>query len=407
MRSTYFREPDKAYESNLVADFYGSGLKPRHIWIWGKYVGDGGLIPLVAVLNTFEYGYPPFIWESTETEDWPGLSGTVLNKALGKLAVFDKNIWSIKFYPEGVGAGSTFEATQSAMLKAGLIAPDWVDDSNKTGFSIVDYRFIRTLSRDWPLEIDYTFYNSALIDADFHMRWSQEVLLQTLEFLKSRLNQAFGPPSEDSLDLDRSQTTTVWDIGPHSTVRLEFDWNERPDLRLRLFLWDSPEYLAWTPPPFHPEDYKPKDIKSVKITLERTPCLGTCPVYKLTVHGDGLIEYEGERYVKEVGKRIGRVGPDKILELLQEFARARYFSMRDSYEISSIFDVPWANTSFSIDGRTKSIPHYFGDHAAPEELRHLEDRIDDIVNIKQWIGDEKFREYIWRERPVEPTNPLP
>ena len=43
------------------------------------------------------------------------------------------------------------------------------------------------------------------------------------------------------------------------------------------------------------------DYASLVITLERTACFGTCPIYKLTVYGDGRVEYEGERFVTVTG----------------------------------------------------------------------------------------------------------
>ena len=45
----------------------------------------------------------------------------------------------------------------------------------------------------------------------------------------------------------------------------------------------------------------PEELKDVIITLERTECFGTCPVYRLTVHGDGRVVYEGIRFVEVEG----------------------------------------------------------------------------------------------------------
>ncbi|HWO34087.1 MAG TPA: DUF6438 domain-containing protein, partial [Candidatus Acidoferrum sp.] len=38
----------------------------------------------------------------------------------------------------------------------------------------------------------------------------------------------------------------------------------------------------------------PKDLTSVSVALRRTACYGTCPVYAVTIHGSGLVEYLGE-----------------------------------------------------------------------------------------------------------------
>jgi hypothetical protein len=38
----------------------------------------------------------------------------------------------------------------------------------------------------------------------------------------------------------------------------------------------------------------PKDLRSVSVTLKRTACYGTCPVYSVAIHGNGLVEHLGE-----------------------------------------------------------------------------------------------------------------
>src|SRR5258708_6582282 len=35
------------------------------------------------------------------------------------------------------------------------------------------------------------------------------------------------------------------------------------------------------------------ELNQIVVRLERTGCYGNCPAYKLTIHGDGRVEYEG------------------------------------------------------------------------------------------------------------------
>ena len=44
-----------------------------------------------------------------------------------------------------------------------------------------------------------------------------------------------------------------------------------------------------------------------KIMLERWGCFGTCPVYKLSISGDGSVVYQGKAYVSSRGVHKGRV----------------------------------------------------------------------------------------------------
>ena len=124
----------------------------------------------------------------------------------------------------------------------------------------------------------------------------------------------------------------------------------------------------------------------VIITLERTPCFGFCPVYTLNIHGDGTVVYEGKDFVKIKGHAEATISQEEIEQLVAEFEKVDYFSLHDSYTERTITDAPSVITSITIDGRTKTIEHYHGDFSTPEELTRLEDRIDEIINIDQWIN---------------------
>jgi hypothetical protein len=51
-----------------------------------------------------------------------------------------------------------------------------------------------------------------------------------------------------------------------------------------------------------------------------------------------------------------------------------------------VTDLPYAITSITIGGQTKTVNHYYGDDSAPQQLTDLESKIDEIVNSKQWTG---------------------
>ena len=121
------------------------------------------------------------------------------------------------------------------------------------------------------------------------------------------------------------------------------------------------------------------------ITLERTACFGTCPVYSLTIKGDGTVVYVGEDHVQTKGVKETAISIGDVNQLVLEFEKADYFSLNDSYTSFGISDMPSANTSISIGGKTKAIKHYLGDRSAPKQLTELENKIDEIVNSAQWI----------------------
>ena len=50
-----------------------------------------------------------------------------------------------------------------------------------------------------------------------------------------------------------------------------------------------------------------KDQVVTKITLERTACFGSCPVYKVTIFNDGTVRYKS----RHLGSRKGTVDDNK------------------------------------------------------------------------------------------------
>jgi hypothetical protein len=132
-------------------------------------------------------------------------------------------------------------------------------------------------------------------------------------------------------------------------------------------------------------------------TLERTACYGFCPVYKVTIFRDGVVEYDGEQFVKVQGRATGHLGARQLAELDALFQQNGYLQLASSYQKQTVTDLPSAFTSYSpAPGRTKSVKHYLGDWSAPEALTRVEEGIDRIVHIEQWIGTLEERQHLPR-----------
>jgi hypothetical protein len=137
--------------------------------------------------------------------------------------------------------------------------------------------------------------------------------------------------------------------------------------------------------------YSEKDLKTAVITLKRTPCFGACPIYSVTIYGNGTVVYEGERFVKVTGKRTHRISKASVRELVDEFFRIGYFSLRDEYvsvknpdgTVTQVTDLPSRDTSITIGTRAKSVHNYYG---GPESLARLERKIDKISGVAKYVG---------------------
>lgn len=136
-----------------------------------------------------------------------------------------------------------------------------------------------------------------------------------------------------------------------------------------------------------------QDATGLVITLERTGCFGPCPIYRLTLRGDGEVVFEGKRFVKSVGKLTAHVPPEDVQRLAEEFKKANYFSLRDKYVSPAdgcqqwATDNPSAITSIKFEGKEKSVNHYYGCRGVKglDELVKLETAIDRVAQTDQWV----------------------
>ncbi len=129
---------------------------------------------------------------------------------------------------------------------------------------------------------------------------------------------------------------------------------------------------------------------TTSITLERGPCYGTCPVYKLRITSAGIVEYEGLRFVARMGKVTDTLPRDSVTALAAAFDSAGYSAMADRYVDGEPAcgalhtDAPTIITSITIQGKTKRVEHYRGCSGAPPQLTALENRIDETVRVARW-----------------------
>jgi len=147
------------------------------------------------------------------------------------------------------------------------------------------------------------------------------------------------------------------------------------------------------------------DLSVVTIKMERQGCYGKCPVYNLSIDGNGLVEYDGTSYVHTKGKHETRITPDQVKQLLEDFRGVNYFALQDEYSglrksseitvsaggcsntrrgttTSTSTDLPSTLTTLTIGNRTKRVWESDG---APPTLRKLEVEIDEISHSGRWV----------------------
>lgn len=130
----------------------------------------------------------------------------------------------------------------------------------------------------------------------------------------------------------------------------------------------------------HPE------FLTIKMSRER--CRGSCPVYSVTVHGDGNVEYVGEEYVLDRGPRAEVLSKEQFQALLQKFDNANFFALEDrAFAWGS--DTPRVRVSISVDGRTKEVSsdaYFTGAKSGAQDLFvQAAAELDNVVGTSGWV----------------------
>jgi hypothetical protein len=143
-----------------------------------------------------------------------------------------------------------------------------------------------------------------------------------------------------------------------------------------------------------------------EITLQRTPCLGRCPVYTVTIDGDGRVKWKGEQNVVVTGKRRATIPQRRIREIEAKLDEVKFFTLDENGEppdpgpqcvrtatstscsLSRTITICSDTTRAIITVRRRDKTHRVAnDHCDPSPLDALEALIDDIAHTNVWIGD--------------------
>lgn len=134
------------------------------------------------------------------------------------------------------------------------------------------------------------------------------------------------------------------------------------------------------------------NTRSALVRQMHGPCFGTCPVYSISVWGDGRVEYYGANYVRACGVRTKRISQDAAIALV-ELARTSGFFWRGTDEPGDNCgwwtDAPTVSTRIDLPGYGRAVRHYVGASCFSTRLQEFEDAVPRIAGIADWLGDDK------------------
>jgi hypothetical protein len=127
------------------------------------------------------------------------------------------------------------------------------------------------------------------------------------------------------------------------------------------------------------------EVPTSIIILERTPCYGTCPVYKIQIESTGDAFLENKKFVEPLGNFNGKLNKKDLDALFQLFGTVKWASYKNSYD-SNVSDLPTAIITWYHSGYTKVIrlrSNY------PEDFDVLLKKIDQVRSEVDWNAPEK------------------
>jgi hypothetical protein len=126
------------------------------------------------------------------------------------------------------------------------------------------------------------------------------------------------------------------------------------------------------------------------IVLERGPCFGSCPTYRLTLARSGAVRFVSSSRGDVGREERGSVTPAQYQWLVSEAERIGFDRLPDNIRESRYCermatDHPSADVSIFRGATVKTVRDYLGCHDGPPELRALESAIDSVAGSSRWV----------------------
>jgi len=152
--------------------------------------------------------------------------------------------------------------------------------------------------------------------------------------------------------------------------------------------------------PDHPGQHNRLDFAAVdSIVLERSPCLGTCPAYRLSIASNGRVHFRS-RAPSERRMATDSIASTAVTQLVREAERIGFATLPssilgDPQVCGNMWtDFPSVTISVFAGARTVAVADYLGCHgptgqpqvaARLRRLRSFEDAIDNVARVGRWI----------------------
>lgn len=122
-------------------------------------------------------------------------------------------------------------------------------------------------------------------------------------------------------------------------------------------------------------------------------------MYSVEVYDDNVVAYSGVANVMTVGPATGALAPDALAKLRATMGRASYAKMPTGRcTCGCRNDTADVNLTTWKKDVPETITYDEGCERAPHDIRVLEDEVDHLVGVEQWIGTVQQRRLCFEEQ---------
>jgi hypothetical protein len=141
------------------------------------------------------------------------------------------------------------------------------------------------------------------------------------------------------------------------------------------------------------------------IVLERTPCYGTCPAYRLTLASNGRVTFESRNRFEDRSQFSDSISPAALDAIAAQAERIGFASLPDTIDRHRAMCQDYATDHPTIivglfGARSKQVVYYTGcfvrccEHERADALRNLAQLASDIdaaTGARRWIKPGRAR----------------
>lgn len=127
------------------------------------------------------------------------------------------------------------------------------------------------------------------------------------------------------------------------------------------------------------------------ITMRRTACYGTCPMFTLALLSNGKVYYNGKRFVNVFGIRDTIFNKNNLSKLMTDIEKSGFYDLRGVYNLQNCSGYPDGSTiliNIKNNKNRKRVSFNTGCIGYSKErviMFSLAGKIEELSGIKKWI----------------------